>query len=101
MGLGVQLRPRGLATQDPELCGAAGIDGDPLKEETAMHRRLFTTLVILAVTATLFPLSMTTLAQTPVAEPNTDISASIDIGMVAKPQMVALQYVFDARATTE
>jgi sorbitol/mannitol transport system substrate-binding protein len=98
MGSGVQLRPRGLATQDPTLCNASGNDGDPLKEETTMRRRLVTTFVTLAVIATMFPLSLTTLAQTPVAAPNTDISGTIDVGMVANPQMVALQEVVESGA---
>ena len=53
---GAQLRPRGLATQDPRLSGcidASGNDGDPLKEETTMRRRLLSIFVILAVIATM------------------------------------------------
>ena len=101
IGSGVQLRPRGLATQDPWLCDASGNDSDPLKEETTMRRRLVTSFVILVVIATMFPLSMTSLAQTPVAAPNTDISGTIDVGMVANPQMVALQEIVESGAFNE
>ena len=66
-----------------------------------MRRRLVTSFVILVVIATMFPLSMTSLAQTPVAAPNTDISGTIDVGMVANPQMVALQEIVESGAFNE
>ena len=44
---------------------------------------------------------MTSLAQTPVAAPNTDISGTIDVGMVANPQMVALQEIVESGAFNE
>src|SRR5215213_9205236 len=66
-----------------------------------MRRRLVTAFVTLAVIAAMFPLSLRTLAQTPVAAPNTDISGTIDVGMVANPQMVALQEVVESGAFNE
>ena len=59
-----------------------------------MRRRLVSVYIMLAViVTTMFPLSMGSLAQTPVAAPNTEISGTIDVAMVANPQMVALQEV--------
>jgi len=67
-----------------------------------MRRRLLSILMMLAVTVTtMIPLSMTSLAQTPVAGPNTDISGTIDVAMVANPQMVALQELVEAGAFSE
>ena len=56
-----------------------------------MRRRLLSIFVILTVIATMLPLSMGAVAQTPVAAPNTDISGTIDVAMVANPQMVAFR----------
>jgi sorbitol/mannitol transport system substrate-binding protein len=102
---GAQLRPLGLATQNPRLSGcidASANDGDPLKEETTMRRRFLSIFAIFAITATtVLSTSVSSLAQTPVAEPNTDISGTIDVGMVANPQMVALQEVVESGAFNE
>lgn len=67
-----------------------------------LRRRLCTSLITLAVVvATMIPLAMTSLAQTPAAEPNTDISGTIDVAMVANPQMVALQELVEDGAFNE
>jgi sorbitol/mannitol transport system substrate-binding protein len=99
---GAQLRPRGLATQDPRQyhwIDASGIDRNPLIKETTMRRRVVSIFGILIVTAmTMLSFSVSSLAQTPVAAPNTDISGTIDVGMVANPQMVALQEVVESGA---
>jgi sorbitol/mannitol transport system substrate-binding protein len=82
--------------------GASGTDGDPLKEETTMRRRLVSIFAVLAISATtVLSTSGGSLAQTPVAAPNTDISGTIDVGMVANPQMVALQEVVESGAFNE
>ncbi len=57
------------------------------------------TLAIIA--ATMIPLALTSYAQTPVAEPNSDISGTIDVAMVANPQMVALQELVESGAFNE
>jgi len=67
-----------------------------------MRRTVLSMLMILAVAVTtMIPLSMSSLAQTPVAEPNTDISGTIDVAMVANPQMVALQELVEGGAFNE
>jgi sorbitol/mannitol transport system substrate-binding protein len=67
-----------------------------------LRRRLFASLLTLAVVAaTMIPLALTSYAQTPAAEPNTDISGTIDVAMVANPQMVALQELVEAGAFNE
>jgi sorbitol/mannitol transport system substrate-binding protein len=67
-----------------------------------MRRRLLSAIAALTLTLpTFLPLTTTTLAQTPVAAPNTDISGTIDVGMVANPQMVALQELVEAGAFNE
>ncbi len=67
-----------------------------------MRKRLLSILMILAIAVTtMLPLSMSSLAQTPVAAPNTDVSGTIDVAMVANPQMVALQELVEAGAFNE
>ncbi len=67
-----------------------------------MTRRVISILMPLTVAiAMVLPLAMTSHAQTPVAAPNTDISGSIDVAMVANPQMVALQELVEAGAFNE
>jgi sorbitol/mannitol transport system substrate-binding protein len=53
------------------------------------------------VAAAMLPLALTSRAQTPAVEPNTDISGTIDVAMVANPQMVALQELVEAGAFNE
>jgi sorbitol/mannitol transport system substrate-binding protein len=53
------------------------------------------------VAAAMVPLALTSRAQTPVVEPNTDISGTIDVAMVANPQMVALQELVESGAFNE
>jgi sorbitol/mannitol transport system substrate-binding protein len=60
---------------------------------------LFSLVIVLALAApALLPFGNRALAQTPVASPNTEISGTIDVGMVANPQMVALQDLVNAGA---
>jgi sorbitol/mannitol transport system substrate-binding protein len=61
-----------------------------------MSQRLLVLLSALALAVPLVFTSPASLAQTPAAEPNIDISGSIDVGMVANPQMVALQELVEA-----
>jgi sorbitol/mannitol transport system substrate-binding protein len=69
----------------------------PNEGEAIMRRRLLSVLAALTLTVTAFvPLTSSLSAQTPVAAPNTEISGTIDVGMVANPQMVALQEVVAA-----
>ncbi len=67
-----------------------------------MRRKLLAMVMAVAViVATMIPLAMTSLAQTPEVVPNTDISGTIDVAMVANPQMVALQELVEAGAFNE
>ena len=67
-----------------------------------LRRRLLTGLMTVAiVVTTMVPLALTSRAQTPVAEPNPDISGTIDVAMVANPQMVALQELVESGAFNE
>src|SRR3954451_7559223 len=59
------------------------------------RRFLWTCALIALVVPMLSPLVDDARAQTPVAA-NTDISGTIDVGMVANPQMVALQELVQA-----
>ena len=62
-----------------------------------LRRKLFASLLTLAIVAAMMvPLALTSYAQTPAVEPNTDISGTIDVAMVANPQMVALQELVEA-----
>ncbi len=64
-------------------------------------RWLSTLAAVILVLTAVVPLSATSRAQTPVAEVNTEISGTIDVGMVANPQMVALQELVAAGAFNE
>ncbi len=67
-----------------------------------VRRRALSFLTILTLIAVAFvPTATQTFAQTPVATPNTDISGTIDVGMVANPQMVALQELVQSGAFNE
>jgi sorbitol/mannitol transport system substrate-binding protein len=67
-----------------------------------MPNRLFALLSALVLTVpAVLASSSAILAQTPVAEPNTEISGTIDVAMVANPQMVALQELVEAGAFNE
>ncbi|MGH2615054.1 MAG: ABC transporter substrate-binding protein [Thermomicrobiales bacterium] len=67
-----------------------------------MRTRWFSMVLMFAViAAAMIPLSVSTRAQTPAAVPNTDISGTIDVAMVANPQMVALQEIVEAGAFNE
>jgi sorbitol/mannitol transport system substrate-binding protein len=67
-----------------------------------MRRRLLSVLATLTLTVVAFvPMATQSFAQTPVAEPNTEISGTIDVGMVANPQMVALQELVQSGAFNE
>src|SRR3989337_976874 len=67
-----------------------------------MRRRLLSVLATLTLTVVAFvPMATHSFAQTPVVEPNTEISGTIDVGMVANPQMVALQELVESGAFNE
>ena len=67
-----------------------------------LRRKLLTGLMTAAMVASaMVPLSLTSRAQTPAVEPNTEISGTIDVAMVANPQMVALQELVESGAFNE
>jgi sorbitol/mannitol transport system substrate-binding protein len=67
-----------------------------------MRRRALAVLTALTlVLPAILSYGAVSLAQTPAAEPNTEISGSIDVAMVANPQMVALQELVEAGAFNE